>query len=76
MAELRHNADMTGIQFVTDEHGKRIAVQLDLTVHGELWEDLQDVLVSRQRESEESIPFEEVKAQLIKSGKLREKVHG
>jgi hypothetical protein len=67
---------MTGIQYVTDEHGKRIAVQLDLTVHGDLWEDLQDVLVSRQRASEESVSLEDVKARLIKNGKLSEKVHG
>ncbi len=67
---------MTGVRYVTDERGKRIAVQLDLAVHGDLWEDLQDVLVSRQRETEESIPLDEVKARLIKSGKLREKVHG
>jgi len=64
---------MIGVRYVTDERGKRIAVQLDLAVHGELWEDLQDVLVSRQRETEESIPLEEVMARLIKSGKLREK---
>lgn len=67
---------MTGVRYVTDERGKRVAVQLDLAMHGDLWEDLQDVLVSRQREAEESIPLEEVRSRLIKSGKLREKVHG
>jgi hypothetical protein len=61
---------MTGIQFVTDEDGERIAVQIDLRIHGELWEDLQDVLDSRERDSEQSIPFSEFKASLVKSGKL------
>ena len=61
---------MTGIQYVTDEHGKRIAVQIDLRIHGELWEDLQDVLDCRETDSEESIPFEEFKAHLRNTGKL------
>ena len=65
---------MTGIQFVTDEHGKRIAVQIDLRIHGELWEDLQDVLDSRERDSEQGIPFAEFKASLVKSGKLNQGV--
>jgi hypothetical protein len=65
---------MTGIQFVTDEKGKRVAVQIDLAIHGELWEDLQDVLDSRERDSEQSVPFGEFKAQLVKTGKLNEGV--
>ena len=61
---------MTGIQYVTDEKGRKVAVQIDLTEHGELWEDIQDVLVSRSRRREKRIPLEKVKAALIKSGKL------
>lgn len=61
---------MTGIQYVTDEKGRKVAVQIDLTEHGELWEDIQDVLVSRSRRHEKRIPLEKVKAALIKSGKL------
>ena len=61
---------MTGIQYVTDEKGRKVAVQIDLTLHGELWEDVQDVLVSRSRRYEKRIPLDKVKAKLIKSGKL------
>ena len=61
---------MTGIQYVTDEKGRKVAVQIDLTKHRELWEDLQDVLVSRARRQEKRVPLEKVKAALIKSGKL------
>lgn len=61
---------MTGIQYVTDEKGRKVAVQIDLTEHGELWEDIQDVLVSRSRRHEKRIPLEKVKAALIKIGKL------
>ncbi|MGH9681496.1 MAG: hypothetical protein ACRD4Y_16235 [Candidatus Acidiferrales bacterium] len=31
---------MTGIQYVTDEKGLKVAVQIDLTEHRELWEDI------------------------------------
>ena len=61
---------MTGIQYVTDEKGHKVAVQIDLKKHRELWEDIQDVLVSRSRRQEKRIPLEKVKAGLIKSGKL------
>jgi len=61
---------MDGIQFVTDEKGRRLAVQLDLKKHRELWEDIEDVLVSRSRRAEKRIPLEKVKAALVKSGKL------
>jgi hypothetical protein len=62
--------DMTGIQYVTDEKGRKVAVQIDLKKHRQLWEDIEDVLVSRSRRNEKRIPLERVKAGLIKSGKL------
>ena len=61
---------MTGIQYVTDEEGHKVAVLIDLKKHRELWEDIEDVLVSRSRWREKRIPLEKVKADLIKSGKL------
>jgi hypothetical protein len=61
---------MNGIHYVTDEEGRKIAVQIDLRVHAELWEEIEDVLVSESRRNEESIPLEEVEAKLIRSGKL------
>jgi len=67
---LEENEAMTGIQYVTDEKGRKVAVQIDLTKHRELWEDIQDVLISRSRRHERRIPLGEVKAGLIKSGKL------
>ncbi len=61
---------MTGIQFVTDEKGRKVAVQIDLKKHQQLWEDIEDVLVSRSRRHEKRIPLSKVKAALVKSGKL------
>jgi hypothetical protein len=62
---------MTGIQFITDAKGRKTAAIIDLKKHGALWEDIKDVLVSRSRQHEKRIPLEKVKADLIKSGKLR-----
>jgi hypothetical protein len=62
---------MNGIQFVTDDEGRKVAVQIDLRKHGALWEDIQDVLVSRSRRHEKGIPLDRVKADLMKQGKLR-----
>jgi hypothetical protein len=62
---------MTGIQFITDEKGRKTAAVIDLKKHKALWEDIEDVLVSRSRRHEKSIPLEKVKADLIKSGRLR-----
>jgi len=61
---------MNGVQFVTDEKGRKVAVQLDLKKHRGLWEDIEDVLVSRSRRNEKRIPLEKIKANLVKTGKL------
>ncbi len=58
---------MTGIQYVTDEEGRRIAVQIDLRQHAALWEEFEDMLVSESRRNEESIPLDRVKARLAEN---------
>jgi hypothetical protein len=62
---------MSGIQFLTDEKGHKTAAVIDLKVHKALWEDIQDVLVSKARRHEKGVPLGKVKAGLIASGKLR-----
>jgi hypothetical protein len=62
---------MTGIQFITDARGRKTAAVVDLKKHKALWEDIEDVLVSRSRRHEKRIPLEKVKTDLITSGKLR-----
>jgi len=61
---------MTGIQFITDEKGRKTAAVIDLKKHKALWEDIEDVLVSRSRRHEKRIPLAKVKSDLIKSAKL------
>lgn len=62
---------MNGIQFVTDEKGRKVAVQLDLKKYGALLEELSDGLIAESRRKEKGIPFGKVKAELIKRGRLR-----
>jgi len=50
---------------VTDEKGRKVAVQIDLKKYRELLEDIQDVLVSRSRRHEKRIPMDKVRAGLI-----------
>ena len=62
---------MQGIQYVTDDKGQKIAVQIDLKRFGEIWEDFFDNLLSRQRSDEPRESINSVKERLKKQGKLR-----
>ena len=65
---------MTGIQYVTDENGQKIAVQIDLTIHGDavrdFLEDLDDIRIIEERKDDPTVPYEDVRARLIAKGKL------
>jgi hypothetical protein len=61
---------MEGIQYVTDDHGQKVAVLIDLRKYGEVWEDFYDILTARARADEPRETLEEVKALLKKQGKL------
>ena len=64
-------AELPRVKFKTDEKGRKVAVQIDLRKHRGLWEDFYDGLVSEQRRKEKGVPFEIVKADLIRRGRLR-----
>jgi len=55
---------MTGVQFVTDGKGRKVAVLIDLKKHGARLEDFWDGLISESRRKESGIPLEKVKADL------------
>lgn len=55
---------MKGIQFVTDDTGKRTAVLISLSEWGDIWEDFYDILVSESRKEEPMIPWEALKAEM------------
>jgi hypothetical protein len=68
----RRRMPMTGIQFVTDAKGRKVAVQIDLKRYGARLEDFWDGMISESRRNEKGIPLETVKADLVKRGRLRE----
>jgi hypothetical protein len=61
---------MRGIQYITDDRGKKKAVVIDLESYGELWEDFYDSLIARKRASEPRESLESVKKRLQRQGKL------
>ena len=61
---------MQGINYVTNEDGKRVAVLIDLKKHGEIWEDFYDGLTAKIRENEPRESLESVKKLLAQKGKL------
>jgi len=61
---------MNGIQFVTDEKGRKVAVQIDLKKHGAALEEFWDGLISESRRKEKGIPLSKIKADLVKRGRL------
>jgi len=62
---------MTGVQFVTDSKGRKVAVLVNLKKHGARLQDFWDGLISESRRREAGIPLEKIKADLIKRGRLR-----
>ena len=62
---------MTGIQYLTDEEGRKVAVQIDLKKHGAIWEDFWDGLVSESRRKEKGIPYEQYRAARLKRTRPR-----
>lgn len=63
--------NMKGIQFVTDDAGKRTAVLINIEEVGEIWEDIYDILVSESRKHEAAIPWKKLKAEVRQRGKMR-----
>ena len=61
---------MEGIQYVTDDKGRKTAVLIDLKKFGELWEDFYDALIARERADEPRESLEVVREKLRRQGKL------
>jgi hypothetical protein len=74
MEHLNHakgvHATMEGIQFVTNDKGKKVAVMIDLRKYGQVWEDFYDSWTARLRTNEPRETLESVKKRLCKQGKL------
>ncbi|MGB6066365.1 MAG: hypothetical protein WBG50_16300 [Desulfomonilaceae bacterium] len=63
---------MKGIQFLVDDKGEKKAVLIDLKKYGDLWEDLYDATLARERENEPRESLDAVKQRLRQKGKLNQ----
>ncbi len=70
-SRLKENESMTGIQYVTDEKGRKVGVLIDLKKHRAVWEDFWDGLVSESRLKEKGIPYEQYRANRLKRAHQR-----
>ena len=58
-------------QFVTNEKDKSVAALIPIKEYEELMEDLHDLKLIAQRRNEDTVPWEEVKKNLIADGLLQ-----
>jgi len=65
---------MKGVSFITDETRKKRYAQIDLKgiagFDNEMLEDLMDIIIAEARKDEKGIPWETVKAELVKEHKI------
>lgn len=57
---------MTGIQFITDDKGRKTGVVIDLKRHKAIWEDFFDGLVAESRRKEPSVSYEQYRNNRLK----------
>jgi hypothetical protein len=69
-SQEKENVLIQGIQFVTDDKGQKVAVQINLRKFGELWEDFYDNLLFDKRALEARESIASVKKRLKIQGKL------
>ena len=63
---------VSGIQFVTDSEGHKVAVLLDLKEWSELWEDIYDNILAESRSDEPKLSLAEFESELQSEGLLNE----
>ena len=61
---------MKGVQFLVDQSGAKTAVLIDLRRNAELWEDVYDIALARERAAEPRESLAVVKRRLRRKGKL------
>ena len=62
---------MKRIQFVVDEKGRKVAIQIDLKMHGAKLEEFFDGLISESRRKEKGIPYEQYRARRLNRARPR-----
>ena len=62
---------MKGIDFVVNDAGERKAVLIDLTEHGDLWNDFYEALQAKQKRSEAARKANATRGKEQRSGAAR-----
>ena len=57
-------------QFLTDDHGQKVAVVIPISEFEELMEDVADLAAVAERRDDERVPLNDLKTQLIRDGLL------
>ncbi|MGR8978862.1 MAG: hypothetical protein ACU84H_02050 [Gammaproteobacteria bacterium] len=57
-------------QFITDSEGRKVSVILPMEEYIELMEDLEDLAAVAELRNEPTVPWEQVKKELIDNGLL------
>ncbi len=66
MSQIAHK--MKGIAIIHDETNNKKYAQIDLDIHGELWEDFYDGMMAELAKNDEMIPLEDVIAEFKSKG--------
>ena len=61
---------MEGLNYITNDKGKKTALVISLEEYGEYIEDIQDILIWYKRQNEQRVPLSQVKENLRNYGKL------
>jgi hypothetical protein len=62
--------EIKGVQFVTDSSGHKVAVLLDLEQWGDVWEDIYDSMIAKERSDEPRMKLEDFEDELRREGLL------
>jgi hypothetical protein len=58
-------------QYITDDHGDKLAVVIPMSDYKELMEDVSDLAAVAERRDEETVPLADLKKKLIADGLLQ-----
>ena len=64
-ASNRKESEVKGVQFLIDDEGERKGVLIDLSLHGELWEDFFDAALAEDRKDEPRESLQEVRRKVL-----------
>jgi len=65
---------MDGIQYIVSDNGDKTAVLIDLKKYKNIWEDIYDIILAKNREKEPRESLKSLKSRLQKQGRVNGKL--